>query len=441
MKRDIDGALDECLTLLQSGQVTLDECLARYPDQAVELRPLLETAIEVCRIPLPLSSPVAFEAGKKRMLQALAEKKRRQKTSPNLPPRIARWVTTLFRGKQNPTVRKRASAFQMALAAAMLLVLFTAGGFLLQSWLGGIVAQTATLTNVSGIVEVLPSDSNVWQPAAAGKVIAAGDRIRTGGSSAVTLSFFDGSTSSLEAKTELTVSQLSSRRDGSSKVILLHQWMGRSYNHVQRLPDLASRFEIETPTAVTAVRGTEFTITVEADGTTDVVVIEGRVEVTSQGISIMVYAGQGTTVQPEQPLAPVHPLPDTTTPTTTSTATYTPTPTVIPIPSSTPQPPGQTKTPQPPGRTKTPQPPGQTKTPQPPGQTNIPQPPGQTNTPQPPSQTNTPQPPGQTNTPQPPGQTKTPQPPGQTKTPQPPGQTKTPQPPGQTKTPKPTKSP
>jgi len=383
MQRDVDGTLDECLALLQSGQATLDECLARYPDQAAQLRLLLEMAIEIRRLPPPLSSPAAFEAGKNRMLQALVEKKRRQETSSNLSPRIAKWIDTLFRGRQRPTVPKRAPAFQLALTAAVVLVLLITGGLLLQSWLGSIVTQTATLTNVSGVAQVLPSGSNAWQPAEAGKVIVAGDRIRTGESSAITLSFFDGSTSSLAAKTDVTVSQLSGQRDGGSKTIVLHQGMGSTHNRVQRLLDPASRFEIRTPTAVTAVHGTEFIVTVEANGTTGVAVIEGHVEVTAQGINIVVYAGQGITVQPEQSPAPVYPLPSTTMLTTTTTATYTPTPTVIAIPTSTPQLPGQTNTLQSPGQAHTPQPPGQTNTPQPPGQTKTPQPPGQTKTPKP----------------------------------------------------------
>ncbi|MDY6875122.1 MAG: FecR domain-containing protein, partial [Chloroflexota bacterium] len=377
----MDSILDQSLTLLQSGQATLDECLARYSDQAAELRPLLEMAIEIRYLPLPLSSPSAFETGKRRMLQALARKKRRQAAPTRLPPRVARWIATPFGGGERPTVRKRVPAFQLAMATAMVLVLLVAGGLLFQSWQGGVVAQTVTLTNVSGVVQVLPSGSNAWQPAVTGRVIVAGDRIRTGESSSVALSFFDGSKTSLEARTELTVSELSSQRDGSGKVIILHQWTGQTSNCVERLADSASRFEIKTAAAATAARGTEFVIAVEADGTTEVAVIEGYVEVMAQGITVVVQAGQGTMVLPEQPPASVYSLPAAATPTMTTTATCTPTLTVIPSPTGTPQPPGQTNTPQPPGQTNTPQPPGQTKTPQPPGQTNTPQPPGQTNTP------------------------------------------------------------
>nr|HID14241.1 hypothetical protein [Anaerolineae bacterium] len=139
MKRNLDDILDECLTLLQSGQATLDECLARYPDQAADLRPLLEMAIQVRHVPPLAPSPVAFDAGKRRMLQALAEKKRRQLVSPSPFSRYAGWIETLFGRKERPAMQKRAPAFQFALAIALVLVLLVAGGLLLQSWLGTVV--------------------------------------------------------------------------------------------------------------------------------------------------------------------------------------------------------------------------------------------------------------------------------------------------------------
>ena len=249
MKHDVDSALDDCLALLQSGQATLDECLARYPDLAADLRPLLEMATEVSHVPLPASSPAAFAAGKRRMLQTLAEKKRRQPVSLSPFSHYTGWIKTLFGKRERTTMQRRTPVFQFALATAMALVLLVAGGFLFRSWLGTVVTQTATLDDVGGVVEVLPAGSNTWQPAEPGRRVMTGDRIRTGTSSVVTLAFFDGSTTSLAAKTELTVSQLSARRDGHDKVIVLHQWIGRTYNRVQRLPDTASRFEIETPTA------------------------------------------------------------------------------------------------------------------------------------------------------------------------------------------------
>jgi hypothetical protein len=42
---DLDQILDDCLRQLASGTSTLDECLARHPQQAAQLKPLLQTAI------------------------------------------------------------------------------------------------------------------------------------------------------------------------------------------------------------------------------------------------------------------------------------------------------------------------------------------------------------------------------------------------------------
>jgi len=71
----LSDVLDECLTLLRGG-ATIEECLARYPRHANDLRPLLEVALRINRLPQPSSSPTAFAAGKRRMLEALKLKGR-----------------------------------------------------------------------------------------------------------------------------------------------------------------------------------------------------------------------------------------------------------------------------------------------------------------------------------------------------------------------------
>jgi len=406
MKRDLTHALDECLALLGEERATLEECLARYPEYASDLRPLLDLAREVQGLPQPTPSPAAFTTGKQRMLDALAEK-HRPAASP-IPctrhvGRIIPIVTDWLKERDGLAVRTRAPAFRLALVGALALALFTIGGSFLMSWPGVSVAQMATLDQMSGAVEFLPAGSDTWRPVLAGEQLEAGSQIRTGPRSAARLRFFDGSTTDLGARVEVAIIQMNARRDGGKAVILLRQTSGQTRSHVRRLPDQASRFEIRTPAAVVTVRGTEFTTTVETDGTTSVAVAEGLVEVTAQETTVLVPAGQQTTVQPGRPpstparIPPARPMPapsPTIIPTATTTATA---PTLMApfVPTSTPQPPGQTKTPLPPGLTKTPQPPGHTKTPQPPGQTKTPQPPGQTKTPQPPGQDKNSQPPGQ----------------------------------------------
>ncbi|MGE5072101.1 MAG: hypothetical protein ACM3MF_01620, partial [Anaerolineae bacterium] len=46
---EFENALDDCLRQLGSGRSSLGQCLARYPQYAAELRPLLETALRLQR--------------------------------------------------------------------------------------------------------------------------------------------------------------------------------------------------------------------------------------------------------------------------------------------------------------------------------------------------------------------------------------------------------
>ena len=416
MKRSLENVLDECLSLLGEGEATLDECLDRYPGFARDLRPLLETALDVRSLPHPTSSSAAFAAGKRRMLEALAEKKGRRAASSRpfarRVERITAWLRDAIRGRARPVAWKRTPAVPLALASALALFVVAIGSFLLLQRPEDGVARSATLAQVGGAVELMVADSDVWRPASTGDTVETGSRVRTGPGSAATLVFFDGSTTDLEGETEVTLVQMSSESEnGSDRWIALYQALGETYSRVRGPGDNASRFEIETPATVAVAHGTEFATTVDATGTTRVAVVDGLVMVTAQKTSVAVPAGRMTTVQPGQPPSAPTGVPEPT-PSPTATATPTPTPTAIPSPADTPLPATLVPASQSPGEAQTP----------------LPAQPVQT----PPS-------PEQAPTPQASEPTKTHQPPGLTKTPQPPGQTKTPQPPGQDKKPKPTK--
>jgi hypothetical protein len=356
MSRYLNEALDKSLAALGSEQATIEECLARYPEHAADLRPLLEVALEIIRVPTPKASPAALATGKQGMLSALTEKKRRQ-SAPGLFRRYAGQIADLFAGREGYFRRQRSPALRWALATAAILVLLVVTGLILRPWPETRIAQVATLGQVRGLVEVRSADGDAWQTVSPGERVKAGSQLRTGPLADTTLTFFDGSTTVLEPETEIAIVQLDTRQDGGGKAIVLRQQVGQTYSHVQPLLDPDARFEIRTPTAVLAVRGTAFALDVETDGTTRVTVDEGVVDVTAEGSTVSVPAGQATEVKPQQPPAPIL--------------------------SKTPVPPGHTKTPQPPGLTRTSQPPGQTKTPQPPGLTKTPQPPGPTKTKEP----------------------------------------------------------
>ena len=49
MNNDLETILDTCLYQLEEGEASVEECLARYPEHAAQLRPLLNAATKLAR--------------------------------------------------------------------------------------------------------------------------------------------------------------------------------------------------------------------------------------------------------------------------------------------------------------------------------------------------------------------------------------------------------
>jgi len=49
MNNDLETILDTCLYQIEEGEANVDECLARYPEHAAQLRPLLHAAVKLSR--------------------------------------------------------------------------------------------------------------------------------------------------------------------------------------------------------------------------------------------------------------------------------------------------------------------------------------------------------------------------------------------------------
>lgn len=81
---------------------------------------------------------------------------------------------------------------------------------------------------------------------------------------------------------------------------------GRTENKVTPKSGPKSRFEISTPSAIAAVRGTEYRLSAEENGESKAEVIKGEVGVNSFGVSEVVPKGFGTiTYSDHKPLPPV----------------------------------------------------------------------------------------------------------------------------------------
>jgi hypothetical protein len=138
------------------------------------------------------------------------------------------------------------------------------------------------------------------------QTVQVGDEIRTGFNGTVILEVPDGSYMVVSENTTLTIDDYWSGNLRS----LINLMMGKVRFHIQRLGGRPNPYRVTTPTALIAVRGTVFEVTVDAAYNAEVRCLEGQVAVESAGLSdreVVLNAGRKTLVRPgEYPLPPVN---------------------------------------------------------------------------------------------------------------------------------------
>jgi hypothetical protein len=164
--------------------------------------------------------------------------------------------------------------------------------------------ETVRLEDIRGVVEI-QADDGTWSVVAATRVFAVEQHIRTGALSGARLVFYDGSQVSLGPDTEFSVDELDARTDGP-RIVVLNQWIGETVHNVVPADAAGSRYEVQTPSAVGAARGTVFQVLVTSDLVAHFSVDEGAVAVSGADVTVVVDAGQLTTVAADK--APDEPV-------------------------------------------------------------------------------------------------------------------------------------
>lgn len=160
------------------------------------------------------------------------------------------------------------------------------------SWLK-LRPDTAQVQSVSGTV------TRGGARIAAGEILPEGTVLETGADGAVTIAFADGSVATLQKNSVLKLERLQQVEgidEGHSARLQLDS--GRIETVVQPRRDVG-RFEIVTPVAVSAVRGTRFRTGFDpGGGAARTETTEGTVSVAAQRDTVAVPAGFGTRVDP-----------------------------------------------------------------------------------------------------------------------------------------------
>ncbi len=164
------------------------------------------------------------------------------------------------------------------------------------------------VVHVRGHAEFVRGSDAQAHPLSPGDALAIGDRVRVDPDGNATLRFADGSTLVLQAGSELTLDTLTAYGKTGMVDTRLRLQHGRVETKVRPLRGPASRYEVITPAAVTAVRGTDFRISANRDRPVSrSEALSGEVGITGAGVTQVLPAGFGTLAEAGKP--PLSPRP------------------------------------------------------------------------------------------------------------------------------------
>jgi hypothetical protein len=281
-----DDKLEKKLQALEGGEPV--EQIMDEGESAKELGSLIHLAKSIREMSHPELSRQAIEAEKKRLVSAAREKKRARykKRGAKVGGFTGQWLfVPAFAG--------------LALILLMVFILATGVGIYFAGPLG---AQYATLTDVSGQIQVADSGrAGEWDTVADGERVRSGQRIQTGPESWATLVFFDGTKTTLAPETDLMLSEI----DGSWGDVLqvtLIQNEGQTDHQVVPFDSENAGYYVFTPTGTASVRGTDFRVLVADTGKSLFSVSTGQVLVNNEGSQALLNAGQGVVSELGKPL-------------------------------------------------------------------------------------------------------------------------------------------
>ena len=161
--------------------------------------------------------------------------------------------------------------------------------------------DVGTVASTRGQTEI--GRGGAFTPAAVGGVVQLGDQLRTGADGQLRVVFRDDSVIDLAQGSSLTVDKQVFDPGASRFTSLLSLAAGKARAIVSKAYGApGASYEVQTPTAVAGVRGTEFLIEYDpARDATDVIGIDGKIMVRSLAErlddTVYITAAQGTTVK------------------------------------------------------------------------------------------------------------------------------------------------
>jgi hypothetical protein len=167
-----------------------------------------------------------------------------------------------------------------------------------------------TVTFIKGNVTVQEKAGREWRALLLNDRVTQGALLATGEEGAVEITFEDRASFLLKPSTSLKMTTLERKSTGHF-LRELYLRSGRTISTLREATGKGSRFEIQTPSAVAATRGTAFRVSVDEAEATRSEVLNGRIAVEAMKQTVAVSEGEGTFVRkgdpPLEPRKLLHP--------------------------------------------------------------------------------------------------------------------------------------
>jgi tetratricopeptide (TPR) repeat protein len=153
--------------------------------------------------------------------------------------------------------------------------------------------RDAVLLTLSGTVEIAPAGATTSTPGHPNQILHLGDQISTGKASRASVRLSDKSVLRVYELTKLEIKP--PQEAGHNDVIDVKSGATYFFNR-----DKPQETQFQTPSASGAIRGTEFNLVVKDDGTTELTLLDGQVDLTNQAGGVQLQSGEQAKVIPGQ---------------------------------------------------------------------------------------------------------------------------------------------
>jgi tetratricopeptide (TPR) repeat protein len=144
--------------------------------------------------------------------------------------------------------------------------------------------ETGTVVTVNGDEEIQFIAEANWRIAEIEQGLLAGDRLRTGPVGGLALRFIDQTLIRVHRNTELVIKQIGGDQDTQLQLDQGQVWA--------RAAKGGAGVDIATPSATAAIRGTDWSLNVDANGKTTLIVTAGQVELSNEFGQVLVGPGE-----------------------------------------------------------------------------------------------------------------------------------------------------